>query len=114
MAREKYKPEIIKAYFKEIGLPEPVFEFVYIPNRKFRLDIAFPEWRVGLEVQGGLFIKAAHSTGAGIRRDMEKRNLGILEGWSVLECEPENVCMAETAWMIKMALQLKGWKNDQS
>jgi hypothetical protein len=100
-----YKPEIVKAFFKSQGLPEPVFEHSYIPNRRFRLDVAFPEHKVGIEVQGGLFLKAAHSTGTGIKRDMEKRNLGILNGWRVLECEPKDLCMVETVNMVKELLK---------
>jgi hypothetical protein len=105
-----YKPIVVLGYFLEMGLPEPVFEHVYIPCRKFRLDIAFPAYKVGLEVQGGLWFKAAHSTGKGIKRDMEKRNLGILHGWDVVECEPCEVCMLETVELLRTVLRLHGRK----
>lgn len=100
-----YKPEIVSAYYVEMGLPKPVFEHDYIPGRKFRLDIAWPDYKVGVEVQGGLWLKAAHSTGTGIKRDMEKRNLGILNGWRVLECEPKDVCTLEMAKALKRLLK---------
>jgi hypothetical protein len=96
-----YKPAIVAAYFLECGLPKPDFELTYIPGRKFRLDIAWPEYKIGIEVQGGIFLKAAHSTGTGIKRDMEKRNLGILHGWRVLEVEPKDLCTLDFVNVVK-------------
>jgi len=95
MSGTSYRPSIVAAYYRECGLPTPEFEVLYIPGRWFRLDIAWTWYRVGIEVQGGIWTKGAHSTGTGIRRDMEKRNLGILAGWRVLECEPRDLCTAE-------------------
>jgi len=104
MAKLYYKEVIVSAYFKEMGLPPCVYEYRHIPNRKFRLDIAWPELRIGIEVQGGLHMKSGHSTASGLRKDMEKRNLGLIEGWRVLECEPANLCMKETVDMVKAIL----------
>ena len=99
-----YKPEIVSAYFKSQGLPEPQFELQYIPNRKFRLDIGWEKLKVGIEIQGGVWLKAAHSTGTGIKRDMEKRNLGILAGWRVLECEPKDLCTLDMVNMVRTVI----------
>jgi hypothetical protein len=97
-----YKPAIVTAYFVECGLPAPVFELEhYLPGRKFRLDIGWPDHMVGIEVQGAIWVKGAHSTGSGIRRDMEKRNLQLLHGWRVLEVEPKDLCTLETVEMVK-------------
>ena len=102
-----YKSQIVSAYYKSQGLPEPEFEVEYIPGRKFRLDVAWPQYKIGIEVQGGLWMKAAHSTGKGIKRDMEKRNLGILAGWRVIECEPKDLCTADVVDMIKKLMEAK-------
>ena len=103
----KYNPSIVSAYFKAEGLPAPVFEHQYIPGRKFRLDIAWPACRVGIEVQGGIWIKGAHSTGSGILRDMEKRNAGILAGWRVIEVTPGQLCMRETVDAVRKLIAEK-------
>lgn len=102
--QSSYSTLVVKAWFKECGLPEPVFEHRHIEGRKFRLDVAWPRERVGIEVQGGIWIKAAHSTSIGIKRDMEKRNLGLCAGWRVLECEPSDLCTTEMAEMVKLAM----------
>mgnify|MGYP002738205420 CR=1 FL=1 len=104
-----YSPLIVTAYFVDCGLPVPVYEYCHIPGRKFRLDVAWVKWKIGIEVQGGLWIKAAHSTGKGIKRDMTKRNLSLLNGWRVLEVEPRELCMQATADMVHRLIQLASY-----
>jgi hypothetical protein len=71
-----------------LHIQPPVVEFRHIPGRRFRLDYAWPDHRIGLEVQGGIWIRGKHSRGAGQKIDMEKNNLGILHGWRVFQCVP--------------------------
>ena len=113
----KYDPKIVNAWFKDVGIPEPVYEHKHIKKRQFRLDIAWPEYTVGIEVQGGIHplprkrkdgtvvvMPGAHGTPAGIRRDNEKSNLSLLEGWSVLKVEPKELCTTDTAEMVKQLI----------
>lgn len=110
----KYNPQIVAAYFRHEGLPDPQFEIRYITGRLYRLDIGWPAARVGIEVQGGIhsfprkradgsvvLMPGAHGTTAGIRRDNEKSNLSLIAGWRVLKVEPLQLCMAETVKMVK-------------
>jgi hypothetical protein len=106
--RPSYQPAVVSAWFRECGLPEPTYEHAHIPGRRFRLDIAWPGVRVGIEVQGGIWLRAAHSTGAGIKRDMEKRNLGTAAGWRVIEVEPKDLCTTETATLVRAAMWANG------
>ncbi len=99
-----YKPEIVSAYFAECGLPKPQFEIRHIPDRRFRLDIGWPEKRIGIEVQGGIWIRGKHGRGSGVKKDMEKRNLQILNGWRVLEVEPKDLCTVDTIEMVSLLL----------
>ena len=77
---------------KAAGLPVPQREFKAIPNRRFRWDMAWPECRILVEVQGAIWVKGGHSTGKGITRDCEKLNLANNAGYH---------CYAFTAEMIK-------------
>lgn len=99
----RYKPQIVSAYYVSEGLPEPQFEIQHIPDRLYKLDIGWAEHKIGVEVQGGIWLgkHGAHSTGKAIKRDMEKHNLGLLNGWLILKIEPEEVCMLDTVKMIK-------------
>ncbi len=96
----KYQQAVVESYFLECGLPKPQFELQHIPGRKFRLDIAFPN-KVGVEIQGGLWIAGKHARGSGVKKDMEKRNLQIMNGWRVIEVEPKDLCTIETVMMIR-------------
>jgi len=107
MKKVSYNQKEVTAYFKDI-LGEPEFEYDHIPKRRFRLDIAWPGYRIGIEVQGGLWIKGAHSTGAGIIRDMEKRNLSLINGWSVLERQPKELLTEATRQMLKDLVRRRG------
>ncbi len=78
----------ITSICQSIGIPAPIVELRHIPGRRFRLDYAWPDHRIGLEVQGGIWTRGKHSRGAGQKIDMEKNNLGILHGWRVFQCVP--------------------------
>lgn len=100
----KYRPEIVTAYFRSQGLPTPEYEYMHVPGRKFRADIAWPKHKVAVEVMGGLWIAGGHSRGAGVRKDMDRRNLVTLAGWRVIEVEPKDLCTLDTVRMLKELL----------
>jgi len=109
----KLNEQITKQYFMQSGLPEPVFELQYIPGRKFRLDIAWQDWKVGIEVQGGTYGRGkrcpycgerkamGHSSITGMIRDREKNNLGILAGWRVFQVDTRQLYTIETVNLVK-------------
>ena len=69
----------------EAKLPIPEREFKAIDSRRFRWDFAWVSYGLLLEVQGGVFVRGGHSTGAGITKDCEKLNLATLGGWRVMQ-----------------------------
>jgi very-short-patch-repair endonuclease len=98
-----YNPVIVAAWFRECGLPEPVFEYRFHPTRKWRFDIAFPSAKVAVEVEGGVWTKGRHTRPSGFRADMEKYNAAAVLGWRVLRVEPKDLCMDTTVEMLKAA-----------
>lgn len=60
-------------------------------GRKFRFDFAFPAERLGIELEGGLWSRGAHSRPAGIQRDIEKHNFAVLNGWKVLRFSTDDI-----------------------
>ena len=105
--RAKYNTDVVKAYFVECGIPAPFDEYFFHPVRKFRFDFAWPQHRVALECNGGIFNRRAHGSISGILRDIEKNNLACELGWRVLVALPDNLCMKETADMISRAINCK-------
>ena len=101
----KYKPEIVKAYFKAQGIPEPTFEYKFHPVRRWRADLCWIPQKLILEVQGGIFIQGRHSRGAAMLKEWEKLNTACGMGYRFLFCQPKDLMGAETVEQIKTALK---------
>lgn len=82
--RSRDAADTLAAILRGMGL-KPVREFVAIPGRRYRFDIAFPEKQVLVEVHGSTFTDGRHVRGEGFNNDREKMNLAQLEGFYVLE-----------------------------
>lgn len=65
-------------------LPTPEREVVFARPRRWRFDFAWPSHMVAVEVEGGLWIRGAHTRGSGVARDVDKYNEAALMGWTVV------------------------------
>lgn len=111
---------IVKAMTKEQAfllmlkarkMPTPTLEYVFAPPRRFRLDYAWVEQKVGLEVDGGIWTGGAHGRGTGILRDQTKTNLAAGLGWRILRCTPRKLMADETLDHIARALE---WRTERT
>ena len=91
-------------------MPTPELEYRFHPVRKFRLDYAWPDHLLGLEVDGGIWVGGAHGRGTGITRDQEKTNLAAGLGWRILRCTPAKLMADETLEHITRALE---WRTER-
>ena len=91
MSKSELESEL--ALFLRINeFPEWETEYKFHPKRRWRIDFAWPEQRVALEVQGGIHMaKSGHNTAAGITRDCEKANEAVVTGWKVLHVTREQI-----------------------
>jgi very-short-patch-repair endonuclease len=78
-------------YIKTNNLPVPVREFRFCPDRKWRFDFAYPERKIAIEVEGGIWIVGRHSRGKGMLADMEKYNWAVVNGWKILRYAQNNM-----------------------
>ena len=99
--------ELTIAWLEEMGLPPPVAEFRFAPPRRWRLDFAWPESRLALEVEGGVWVRGRHVRGAGFMRDMEKYNILCAMGWRLLRVVPATLHTVETAELIRQSLNVE-------
>ena len=76
-------------FWKLFSIPQPVEEYRFIPNRKFRADFAWPKHRILLEVNGGVWIGGRHTRGKGYERDLEKMNLAQDNDWKIFQFTPQ-------------------------
>ena len=84
---------LLELHCKAMNLPAPVPEYRFHPKRRWRVDFAFPDFRLAVEIEGGVFMVGGsrHSRGAGYRGDLEKYNNLSIMGWRVLRFLPEQV-----------------------
>jgi hypothetical protein len=87
----------VMALCKGRGLPAPVFEYRFAPPRMFRFDVAWPEVKIAVEQEGGVWVGGRHVRGRGYLSDLEKYNLAVLLGWRVLRYSPDQ--MRKGVWL---------------
>ena len=89
------------------GLPTPEREYRFAPPRRYRADFAYPEKKILVEVQGGIYTRGAHSRGVGLERDYEKLNLAQLNGFRVFQFSRKMIESGVAVNMIEEVLNEK-------
>ena len=89
---------------RAVGL-RPDCQYRFHPERRWLLDFAWPEAKVAVEVDGGIFVGGAHTRGAGVLRDMEKRNEAAILGWLVLRIAKQHIRSGEAIQWIERAIK---------
>jgi len=97
--KQKQEYPIFKAIITQTLKRSVVKEYRFHPKRKWMFDFAVPELMLAIEIEGGIFAqkRLGHSSGAAIKKDMEKYNMAQLMGWKVLRYMPEQTgeCMRD-------------------
>lgn len=76
-----------KAFLLQVraaDLPAPVEQLRFHPTRRWRLDFAWPDEKLAVEIDGGVFSGGRHTRGTGYTEDCSKLNEAAVLGWSVL------------------------------
>lgn len=68
------------------GIKDYVTQHIPLAPRRWRLDFAWPQLKVAIEVQG-----MVHRIKGKFKRDIEKRAELMLAGWEVLEVDGESI-----------------------
>lgn len=69
---------------KALGLPTPEVQYRFAAPRRWRLDFAWLDRGLALEVDGGTWIQGRHVRGKGYEQDVEKLNEAALRGFRTL------------------------------
>jgi hypothetical protein len=99
---------VFAAMLKAAGLPMPVTEYRFAPDRKWRFDHAWPDQMVALEVEGGVWAGGRHTRGSGFVRDIEKYNRAVVLGWRLVRCVPNELCSKATIDTLSALLRERG------
>ena len=86
------------------GLPAPVRQYKFCPKRRWLADFAWPDARLIVEVDGGIWTGGGHTSGSGRTRDMERDNWCTLNGWRVLRFTTGQAKNGEAIHTIREAL----------
>ena len=78
------------------GGPELQREYRFAPPRRWRADFAWPQARLLIEIEGGLWKRGRHLWPQGFAADAEKYLAATLQGWTVvrlvsMQLTPETV-----------------------
>ncbi len=70
----------------------PAFrEWEFHPVRKWRMDWAFPEAKLALEIEGGQWVNGRHNRAAGQIADLAKYSEAAILGWRIVYATPAEV-----------------------
>jgi len=85
-----------------------VREFMFLkPRRRYRADFAWPEPKLLVEVEGGVYSGGRHVRGKGFTEDLHRSNLAQLEGYMILRFTGEQVKSGLALDLIERAIKLR-------
>jgi very-short-patch-repair endonuclease len=76
---------------KALGICSPTTEFKFHPDRRWRIDFAFPEVKLAVEIEGGIWKTSRHTHPSGFMKDIEKYNALTELGWHLLRYIPQKI-----------------------
>lgn len=79
------------AIWESQNIPTPVPEYRFSLNRKWRIDYAWPEYQIAMEIEGGIYIGGRHINPKGYIKDQEKYNNLAEIGWQLLRYQPKRI-----------------------
>ena len=66
-------------------------EYMFHPSRRWRFDLAFPDAKLAVEVEGGSWQQGRHNRGDGFAKDCIKYAEAVCLGWRVLRFTTQQV-----------------------
>ncbi len=86
-------------------IPDPVREFKFCPNRRWRADFAWVyPIRLLVECEGGIWSGGRHVASSGFLNDMEKYNHATMLGYRLLRFDMNWIRSGKAVEMIKTLL----------
>lgn len=87
----KINVEVFLALCMARKIPAPEVEYRFHPERQWRFDFAWRDWKIALECQGGIFSNGGHVRGSKLIGEYEKLNAAAILGWRILYCTPQDI-----------------------
>lgn len=90
------------------GIVAPVTEHRFHPKRRWKFDMAWPDRKLALEIEGGVWHGGRHTTGAGFTADCEKYNEATVCGWRVLRVTGDQISSGAAIDWLRRAMSKQG------
>lgn len=94
---------IFSAWCRTNGIPIPIAEHRFHPDRRWRFDYAWVDQKLAIEVQGGIWTRGRHTRGAALLKEWEKLNTAALMGWRILYCQPDDLLTSSFMDTLKLS-----------
>lgn len=93
---------------REAGLSDGCYrETRFHPERRWRLDLSWPDLLIGVEVEGGLYVQGAHNRGPQIESDCLKIDEAQVAGWLILRVTEKMIRSGVALDLIRRAIDLR-------
>ncbi len=89
---------------KDAKLISPTREYRFDDKRRWRFDFAYPDLKIAIEVEGGVYSQGRHTRGKGFTADCEKYNRATELGWSVYRYTTQQVKNGEAIKQLRRIL----------
>ncbi len=116
--------ETLDIQFRALKLPPYEREYRFHPKRRWRFDFAWPELKIAVEAEGGLYMhgqhitirnkrtgkvevtkkQSGHLTIKGFESDCEKYGEAAIQGWRVYRCTTSMIRSGEAIRSIERLL----------
>ena len=93
-----------KLMIRALKLPEPEEEYKFHPDRRWRFDFAYPDKKIAIEIEGGVYSRGRHTRPIGFIKDCEKYNAATMLGWRILRYHVDSI--GDSAGDIKKILEM--------
>ncbi len=95
--------EMFAFQLRSMRMPEGRREYRFHPKRLWRLDFAWPDQKLGVEIEGGVWTGGRHTTGVGFTLDCEKYAEAMCLGWRILRVTGSQVQNGQAIdWLMRV------------
>ena len=98
---------------KAEDIPEPEREVQFVPDRRWRFDLAWPERRIAFECEGGTWMQTATGRSKGhahpkrFAEDCIKYSAAAIYGWMVIRATPDQMRSGDAMELLRMAFDAR-------
>ena len=104
---KKEAEDVIAEELEDAGFGGFEREYRFHPTRRWRLDFAWVDEKIALEVEGSIWARGRHTRGKGYIGDIEKYSEASLYGWILLRVPTDNAGTGQAVDYVNRAFEFR-------